>query len=150
MGNNDYMDWNGTITNDSAAQNLLAPGTYSFRVTKLDKTTSNSSGAPMAVVTLDVYDGAQSASVIEYLVLTRASEWKLSAFFRAIGMKKHGEPFVMNWDAIEGCTGRAEVFVDEYTRSDGGIGKKNKVRQYLDKDEAQENLPTEDGETIPF
>jgi len=99
---------------------------------------------------LDVYDGAQSASVIEYLVLTRASEWKLSAFFRAIGMKKHGEPFVMNWDAVEGCTGRAEVFVDEYTRSDGGIAKKNKVRQYLDKDEAQENLPTEDGETIPF
>jgi len=144
------MDWNGTITNDSAAQNLLSPGTYSFRVTKLDKTTSNSSGAPMAVVTLDVYDGAQSASVIEYLVLTRASEWKLSAFFRALGLKKHGEPFVMNWDAIEGCTGRAEVFVDEYTRSDGGIGKKNKVRQYLDKDEAQENLPTEDGETIPF
>lgn len=129
----EHLSWDGEIKNDG--QDLLPEGEYDFAVTKVDKTTSQSSGAPMAVVTLQAYGPDDAVvTVYDYLVLTRAAEWKLSAFFRAIGMKKHGEPFVMNWDAVEGKAGRAEFYVDEFEKQDGSKAKKNKVQRYLDKD----------------
>jgi len=137
----DYLSWNGQIKNDGAE--LLPEGEYTFTVAKVDKTTSQSSGAPMAVVTLQ-FSGPDDAvvNVYDYLVLTRAAEWKLSAFFRAIGMKKHGEPFVMDWDAAEGKTGRAEIYVDEFEKQSGGMAQKNKVDRYIDKDADAETKPT--------
>jgi len=133
----DYLSWNGQIKNDGAE--LLPEGEYTFTVTKVDKTTSQSSGAPMAVVTLQ-FSGPDDAAidVYDYLVLTRSAEWKLSAFFRAIGLKKHGEPFMMDWDAAEGCTGRAELYIDEFEKQSGGKARKNKVQRYIDKDAGAE------------
>lgn len=141
----DYLSWNGQIKNDGAE--LLPEGEYTFTVTKVDKTISQNSGAPMAVVTLQ-FNGPNDAvvNVYDYLVLTRAAEWKLSAFFRAIGMKKHGEPFVMDWDAAEGKTGRAEIYVDEFEKQSGGTAQKNKVDRYIDKDTDAETAPAADPE----
>lgn len=141
----DHLDWNGQISND-ASYVLLDPGVYTFRVTKLDKTTSNTSGAPMAVVTLLAHSDKGKSNITDYLVLTRSSEWKLCSFFRALGLKKHGEAFTMDWDAVEDCTGRAEVIVDEYTKQDGTPAARNKVKQYLDKEESAEASMEE----IPF
>lgn len=150
----EHLSWDGQIKNDG--QDLLPEGEYDFFVTKVDKTTSQSSGAPMAVVTLQACGPDDAVvTVYDYLVLTRAAEWKLSAFFRAIGMKKHGEPFVMNWDAVEGKTGRAELYVDEFEKQDGSKAKKNKVQRYLDKEAAtakptaRDNTPAPDDD-IPF
>jgi len=149
----EHLSWDGQIKNDG--QDLLPEGEYDFVVTKVDKTISQSSGAPMAVVTLQAYGPDDAVvTVYDYLVLTRAAEWKLSAFFRALGMKKHGEPFVMNWDAVEGKTGRAEFYVDEFEKQDGSKAKNNKVQRYLDKDTTAAptpapSTPTPDDD-IPF
>jgi hypothetical protein len=131
---NEHLDWNSTIENDSQSFTLLPPGNYAFQVASLEKTTSNTSGAPMAVVTLNVASPMGDVAIKDYLVLTKAAEWKLCSFFRAIGMKKSGEPLVMNCAKVEGKKGRAEIIVDSFTKKEGGKGESNKVKNYLDPD----------------
>jgi hypothetical protein len=127
-----HLDWNGQIANEEGGFELLPAGKYNFQVVKLEKTTSNTSGAPMAVVTLRVETDGGHAEFKDYLVLSVAAEWKLCAFFRAIGLKKTGEPFVMNWNAVEGSKGRAEIIVEKYTKKSGDTGESNKVKAYID------------------
>jgi hypothetical protein len=127
-----HLSWDGQIANEEGGFELLPAGKYSFQVVKLEKTTSNTSGAPMAVVTLRVETENGHAEFKDYLVLTVAAEWKLCAFFRAIGLKRTGEPFVMNWNLVEGSKGRAEITVEKYTKKNGDQGESNKVKAYID------------------
>ena len=129
--NDDFLSWDGKIENESGFT-LLPEGTYTFRVLSWEKTTSNNTGAPMAVVTLGVdHEGAQ-AQIKDYLVLSRAAEWKLCSFFRGIGLKKSGEPFIMDWSKVEGRRGRAKVTVNTYTKQNGEKGENNKISEYLE------------------
>lgn len=133
MPEKDVLDWNARIEDDGNGEfTLLPPGEYPFRVTGLEYQRSNASNAPMAKVTLEVeYDG-ELVNVFDYLVLTKKAEWKLCSFFRSVGMKKHGEPFVMNWSRVVGAMGRAKLYVEKYTKKDGTDGESNKVKHYID------------------
>jgi hypothetical protein len=144
--NDDFLSWDGKIENESGFT-LLPEGAYTFTVLGWEKTNSNKTGAPMAVVTLGVdHEGAQ-AQFKDYLVLSRAAEWKLCAFFRAIGLKKSGEPFIMDWNKVEGRKGRAKVTVEGYTKQNGDKGESNKIGEYLE----YENIPQPNDNTdIPF
>ena len=128
----DYFNWDGTIEVESGEFILLPEGEYDFRVTQLDKTTSNKTSAPMAVVHLRIEHDGGETTLKDYLVLSRQAEWKLCSFFRAIGLKKSGEPFVMNWNLVEGRSGRAKIKQEKYSKKDGGEGISNKVDSYLD------------------
>ena len=46
-------------------------------------------------------------------------EWKISAFFRSIGLKKHGEKLKMKWNETIGCKGRAHVTKTQGSKNDG-------------------------------
>lgn len=133
MPENDILDWNARIEDDGSGEfTLLPPGEYAFRVTSLEYQRSNASNAPMAKVTLEVDYEGELVNVYDYLVLTKKAEWKLCSFFRSIGMKKHGEPFVMNWSRVVGAMGRAKMYVEKYTKKDGTDGESNKVKHYID------------------
>ena len=135
--NDDFLSWDGKIENESGFS-LLPEGEYTFTVIGWEKTNSNKTGAPMAVVTLAVdHEGAQ-AQFKDYLVLSRAAEWKLCAFFRAIGLKKSGEPFIMDWNKAEGRKGRAKIKVEGYTKQNGDKGESNKIGEYLEYSLVQE------------
>lgn len=141
---NENFDWNATIENDSAEWTILEPGIYPFRVVDLEKSYSKA-GNPMAILTLQV--GAADTQLKDYLVLSRTAEWKLCAFFRALGLKKHGEPFAMDWDKVPGKKGKCEIMVSTFTKQDGSQAKNNKVKQYLDPDKkATKSVPEVDAE----
>ena len=133
MPENDILDWNARIEDDGSGEfTLLPPGEYTFRVTRLEYQRSSASNAPMAKVTLEVDYEGELVHVHDYLVLTKKAEWKLSSFFRSVGMKKHGEPFVMNWSRVVGAVGRARLHTEKFTKKDGSEGESNKVRYYID------------------
>ena len=142
MANNDYFAWDDTIENDSEFT-LLEEGDYNFEIQDLNKTYA-SSGAPMAVLTVKVFNDTSSSTLRENLVLQRNCEWKLSEFFRSIGQKKHGEPLKMDWSKVKGATGRCKVVRGTFTGRDGQERDKNEINKFYDPaPSATENKTTE-------
>ena len=53
----------------------------------------------------------------------------LSAFFLAIGEKKHGEKVRMNWQSVTGAKGKCKVIVDTYNGN-----QYNKIKSFVTPD----------------
>ena len=51
------------------------------------------------------------------------------------GLKKHGEPLKMNWNAITGKKGKCHVYVDNYKNKDGEDRQSNKIKKLYAYDE---------------
>lgn len=134
MANNEVFDWDDIIEDDGQDQDwvLLPPGNYDFTVEELEKTQTNGSEklppCNCAVLTLKIQhpDGTTNR-VWDRLYLVKKMEWKLSGFFRAIGVKQHGESVTMDWNAVPGATGRCKIEIHEYNGQ-----KTNQVKAYLD------------------
>lgn len=124
------FDWNGTLVEDGNSFAILPAGEYDFEVTKVEKVFAQS-GNKMAKVTLKIIGRDATGSVIDNMVLLKSMEWKLSSFFGSLGMKKKGEPLVMNWDAILGKTGRCKLVVEKYTKRDGSESERNGIDAYI-------------------
>lgn len=62
-----------------------------------------------AVISLEIETDEGVASLKHNLFLHSSTEGMLSAFFGAIGQKKHGEPLKMNWNTVVGATGVCSV-----------------------------------------
>ncbi len=132
--NNGLLDWDSQIEKENEFT-LLPEGEYPFRVVKFERSSFSGSdkmpSCKMAVLTLEVGDSNQSAIVTERLYLHTKAEWKLSQFFLAIGQKKHGEPLVPNWNAVQGASGRCKVAVRTYNGKDY-----NNIAAFLEPQEA--------------
>ena len=138
------LDWNATIEDDGGEFVLFPEGEYTFKVTKLDKDYQNPTpkipnGCNKAVLTLQLVDSTtgQTTAFKENLLLVNTMEWKLSAFFRSIGLKKHGEKLVMDWSKVVGSCGKCKVGVREWVNDQGQTKKANQVEKFLDPDNAE-------------
>lgn len=141
------MNWDDTIQNES--QFILLPnGIYDFTVTKFEKGWHEGSAkldpCPKAELELTIEAPQGRTTVKENLFLDQSVEWKLCAFFKSIGQKKHGVAFKMDWSKVLGAKGRAEIEVNEYQGNDGNMKKNNKVKMFIDEPEAPE--PPQDTE----
>lgn len=131
------MDWNSYIEMESEPFVILPEGDYDYKITKFERETFAGSAkvpaCPKAVLELTVVVPGVGKSIIrDQLLLHENVEWKLCEFFRSIGQKTHGKGITMNWDTVLGAKGRAHVFVDTFTGSDGTEKQKNKISRYLD------------------
>ena len=146
MLDHNIMNWDDAITTDGTEFVLLDEGDYDFTVTKFERGQWTGSAkipqCPMAVVTLSVSGENGVANIRYQLQLYRTLEWKLSAFFRALGLKKHGEELRMDWSKVEGATGRAHIIQRKYTTGDGQERVTNDVSRFYDKaEEAASAMP---------
>ena len=141
---NNIMDWDSAIESDGAQFIVLPEGDYAFTVTNFERSHYPGSAklppCPKATLTLmvELPDG-QTATCKEDLILYRTREWKLASFFRAIGQKKSGERFVMDWTKVMGARGRAHFKPRTYV-SNGSEHTTNSVDRYYDYD-PQANTP---------
>lgn len=145
--NDEALSWDAEIE-DGNENTLVEPGTYRFRVRNLvkgryqPKTGGKLPPCPKAIITLVILD--ESANPIgrfdESLLLCRSLEWKVSAFFRSIGLKKHGERFVMDWSKVVDAEGRCEIEYRTWAKEDGTMGKANQVKKWLDPDAKDEEV----------
>ena len=131
--------WEDEISDEGKEFVLLPEGDYDFTVSKVDRARHNGSEkmppCNMAKVTVTVWGAQDSIDITENLFLCNKMEWKLSQFFLALGLKKHGEPLRMNWAAVPGKRGKCHVYVDTYQKKDGSEGKSNKISKFYGADE---------------
>lgn len=126
---NKTFDWDDEIEKDDQFV-TLEEGDYSFTVTNFERglqdKTDKLPQCNKAIITLAV----EGATITENFPLCSSMEWKMSAFFRAIGMKKHGEKLKMNWQAAIGKTGKCHIKKTQGTKNNGTYF--NNVDKYYD------------------
>ena len=131
LNNNVGMDWDDVLENDGQEYIILPEGDYNFEVTDFERGhfpgSAKMAPSNKATLTLKVVTKEGVASVRTDLILNRLVEFKIAAFFRCIGEKKHGEKLRMNWQAVPGSTGRLRIGHRTYN------GKEyNQVARYLE------------------
>lgn len=139
--NNIAFGWDDTIQDDgeSKALIILPAGDYNFTVTDFQRGYFDGSAkvapCPKANLTLEVTTKDGVGSCRTMLLLTKALEWKVCAFFRSIGQKKPGEPLKPNWNAVMGAQGRAHFEPRTYIDNNGNEREVNDLKWYIDYDE---------------
>ena len=140
VNNNTGFDWDDAIENDGQEFIILPEGDYNFTVTGFERGRFPGSAkmAPCntAELTLQVKTDDGIASIRTDLILNRLLEWRISAFFRCIGQKKHGERLVMDWSRVPGSRGRAHFKPRTYTDRDGNERQANDVDRFIDWDDS--------------
>lgn len=139
INNNVAMDWNDTIENDGQEFIILPEGDYNFTVTDFERGrfpgSAKMAACNKASLTLQVRTEEGIASIRTDLILNRLLEWRVSAFFRCIGHKKHGERLIMDWNRVVGSRGRAHFKPRAYVDRDGNERQANDVDRFYDYDE---------------
>ena len=110
------LDWDDSIEKDSEYV-LLPEGDYDFTIDHYERGRSHGSEkippSNMAIVYFNVRTPeGQETTIKENFILHSKLEWKLSELFCGVGLKKKGEQLRMNWNALPGLTGRAQVSLD--------------------------------------
>lgn len=155
--NSGAMDWDSALENDGQEFILLPEGDYAFTVISLERGWYDGSAkmeaCPTANLVLEVRTADGTARIPVRLFLNYAVEWRMSAFFRCIGQKKHGERLVPKWNEVVGARGIAHFKPRNYTGQDGQERQANDVARWIDYDPQRMNRrPAADemDEDIPF
>lgn len=110
------LDWDDEIENDGSPNFVtLEEGDYEFEVTKFErghytpKAGAKTPACNQANMTLKVHTETGDAYISDNFPLASTMEWKISSFFRSVGLKKHGEKLKMKWEESIGSKGRAHI-----------------------------------------
>ena len=147
--NDELLDWDSELENDGQQYVIVPPGDYTFTVTDVERANYNGSDKlpPCKMVTIKgtIDTDLGNATFQENLYLVRKQEWKLSAFFRCIGMKKHGEKLRMEWGKVPGSRGKAK-FKNELYKGN----TYNRIDQFYDYEESTGFKPVQNDEELPW
>lgn len=153
--NMQVFDWDSVIENDGADFTPLPEGDYLFEVTKLEKGYYSGSAkmpaCPRADLTLKVHseDMSRSITVFDSLYLCAKTEWRISAFLRSIGKKKHGQKVRVNWDGLVGASGIVHLLLETPETNPNISKNRNKVGSYLDHDDVKPVTSVNDFKAVP-
>ncbi len=144
------MDWNDTLESDGQEFIVLPEGDYTFTVTGFERGRFPGSAKlpPCNKATLTIrIDNDQGPATARFdLILYRTLEWKIAAFFRCIGQKKHGEKLAMDWSSLPGARGRAHIRPRSYTTRDGEERQVNDVVRFYDYNPSVALTPVDDAD----
>lgn len=130
--------WDDEIQNEDAFT-LLPAGDYEFEIVKYERARHEGSDkippCNKAVVTFRVGE----TTLTENFLLCSTLEWKLSQLFLSVGLKRHGEPLRMNWQALPGKRGVCKVIVHKYMK-DGAEREINRIDKLYAYDEQPQNV----------
>lgn len=135
---NHELAWDAILEDDGPEYSLLPEGEYDFRVLSMERQRYQGGTklrpCPMAVlkVLITAPDG-KSTVVNHRLYLESSVQGLLSAFFRSIGEKKHGQAVVMNWARVVGGEGRCRVGIR--VGNDGN--QYNEIKRFLDPEDSK-------------
>ena len=147
---NRIMDWDDVIQDDGQEFVVLPEGDYTFTVTGFERGRFPGSAKlpPCNKATLTIrIDNDQGPATARFdLILYRTLEWKIAAFFRCIGQKKHGEKLAMDWSSLPGARGRAHIRPRSYTTRDGEEHQVNDVVRFYDYNPSVALTPVDDAD----
>ena len=133
------LNWDDEILEESSFS-ILPEGDYEFTV-KGFKRGRYSGGAKLpacnkAELEIEVDDGKGNKGIVFHnLFLHTKCEGLLSAFFIAIGLKKHGEPLRMNWNAVNGAKGKCKIGIRKWTGNDVREKQNNQITKFYEPSE---------------
>lgn len=143
------LEWDDEIEKENGEWLVLPEGDYDFEVVSFERGRHEGSAklpaCPKAIITLGINAPEGYLTLIHNLFLHSKCEGMLSAFFCAIGQKKHGERLKMNWGTVTGTTGRCKLGVRKYTKKDGDEGIINEIKEFYDKEPAEQTQPNAGG-----
>ena len=149
---NSVMDWNDVIEDDGQEFVLLPEGDYNFVVTNFEKGRFPGSAKIPATnketKSIQIFSEMGVASMKFDLILSKALNWKLSAFFRSIFQKKVVK-ITMDWNKVLGAKGRAHIKQKVYTNQSGEEKNINDLDYFIDYDEKSFSEVVNDKD-IPF
>ena len=130
------MGWDDVLEDDGQEFVILPEGDYTFTVTGFERGTFPGGPVippcPKATVTLNIDNDLGAAICKTDFFLYRTVEWRMAAFFRAIGQKKHGEKARMDWNKVIGARGKAHFRPRTYTSKSGESRQANDVERFYD------------------
>lgn len=134
------LDWGDTITKDEVEYTLLPEGDYRFRIESYERARFDGSEKTppcnKAIVSFTVFgNDGEEVTINENFLLHTKFEWKLSQLFASVGLKKKGEPLVMDWPALPGLTGKCKIIQNTYTK-DGKERTNNRIDRLYAAEEA--------------
>jgi len=137
--NSNFMDWNDSIENDGQEYVILPEGDYNYVVINFERGRfpggAKIPACNKATITVQVTT-REGVSIVKFdLLLYRSLEWRISAFFRSIGQKKHGEKLSMNWNTVIGSKGRARFKQRTYVNQSGEEKTVNDLERFIDYNE---------------
>ena len=113
---NRELNWDDEIEKDSSFVEL-PEGDYDFVIDHFERARHAGSekippcNKALVFFKVTAPDGSE-ATIQEGYILYSTLEWKLSELFCAVGLKKKGERLKMNWAALPGLKGRAQISLD--------------------------------------
>jgi hypothetical protein len=136
------LAWDSVISEESSGFTLLPPGEYDFNVLSMSRGFHNGSEklpkCPKAELEVEISGTEGKTKLKHNLFLHQKTEGLLSAFFISIGLKKHGEPLAMNWNAVPGSSGRCKVSIRKSKNDKGEEREYNQIDRFL---EPAEDVP---------
>lgn len=136
------LSWDDQIENDGPDFILLPAGDYYFVVTEYERQRhAGSEKLPpcnKAVVSLKFETPEGSTTIKHNLFLHTKTEGMICSFFTAIGLRKKGEKFTMDFNAAVGMTGRAKVSVRKWTNESGEEKTFNDIKKFYEPDESKQ------------
>lgn len=143
MSNNEgyELNWDDPIEKDSPDFIILPEGDYDFEVIDFERGRHNGSDklppCNKAVIHIKI-EGEEGISIIRHnLFLHSITEGLLCAFFTGIGQRKKGEKITMNWNAVVGSTGKANVGIRKWTNDSGEEKVFNEIVKFYEPEESQ-------------
>lgn len=142
------LGWDDEIEKESDFI-LLPEGDYRFTVTGFERARHEGSEklppCNKAVLSLKINTSEGDVTIKHNLFLHTKTEGMLSAFFCAIGQKKHGEKLRMNWQAVIGATGRCKIGIRKWKGTDGVDRENNEIKKFYDPEDTPAAKPVQGG-----
>ena len=136
---NNSFGWHDAIEKDSEERTLVPEGAYNARILWVEKGefqgSAKLSACPKAIITMMLDTGDTPVPITTTLLLHRRLEWKLKEFFRAVGLAKPGEAYVMDWENLGGAKLRVHVSKNTYTDRYEEERVSNQVDKFYDYNE---------------
>jgi hypothetical protein len=130
------LGWDDQIENEGSGFVVLPGGDYDFEVVEFERARhAGSEKLPpcnKAIVHIRI-EGEEGTTTIKHnFFLHSITEGMLCAFFTAIGQRKKGEPFKMNWPAVPGSKGRCKIGVRKWKGDDGVEREANEIKKFYE------------------
>lgn len=132
------LDWDDEEVSDSGGFTLLDEGVYPFEVVKVEKERFEGSAkiaaCPRAAVHLNVMGPGGWTVVVDRLLLSTKTAWRIARFFEGLGYAKSADGKVpVKWNEAPGKQGWVRIKQREYEYN-GEKRKANDVEEYLPPD----------------
>ena len=130
------LDWDDSEVSDEGGFTPLDEGVYPFEVAKVEKErfegSAKMAACPRAAVHLNVMGPSGWVTLVDRLLLSTKTAWRIARFFTGLGYKKNPETgkVPVRWNEAEGKQGWVKVKVREYEYN-GEKRKANDVEEYL-------------------